>query len=105
MTIGATDQYATHDRQAMTLWWAAVRASARSTICTPKGTRIYVSEDLDYFRALPRDRALVQVHVVSVATGSMYEAGRFVNTPAVLRLYPLDQIAHVAPIVDADALI
>jgi hypothetical protein len=99
---GASDKYAVHDREAMREWWRAVRETARSTITTKKGSRIYVTESVEDLARTPTTHKFIPLHIVSVATGSMYEVERYINTPAVHRLYPADEIAHIAPIIDAE---
>jgi hypothetical protein len=78
----ASDKYAVHDQQAMREWWRAVLVTARATVTMKKGSRIFVTERIEDLAKTPREQKFIKLHVVSVATGSMYEWERFVNTPA-----------------------
>jgi len=80
-------------------WWEAVQAAARSTITMQTGSRIYVTEHVDALAFHEARRAFLEVHVVSVATGSMYEFQRTV-APGLRRLLPVARIAHITPVVD-----
>lgn len=95
-------KYEVHSHEQMSKWWDAVRESARAAITMTKGSCIYVLETLDDLALTPADRAFIRVHVVSAASGSMYEVDRIVNAPGLLRLLPREHIANIAPIFDGE---
>ena len=89
--------------EAKARWWAATQERARAAVMMDSGTRIYVTESVDAILALTgRATVLLDLHVVSVATGSMYETRRTVHAPALRRLIPVAKVSSIAPIVDAE---
>jgi hypothetical protein len=96
-----------YDKESLAAWWIAVQEDGRATVHTRNGGAIYVANTFAEIReelAKEKEPAFLYLRVVSWrgrATPFSVRDDLEVNSPPAERIFPVDLIASIAPVVDA----